>query len=197
MRYTMEKHITSISCYKQMSILFFATCLCAPLWAASERDELRIDIGLSIFPRVLAVDTQFQDKLTTQNQVRLAFVYSHDQKKANYLADLMLEKRSIIANAKVITEAVSIKELLKINPHKYAAIFVAEKLADEQMTVLVGISVTRSRILFSPFIGDVERGVTIGVMITSRVWPYLNMNTMKEAGINLNVLLVKYAKRYE
>lgn len=193
----MANRITSNSRYSHFLLLLFATTVCAPLSVADERDELRIDIALSIFPRVIAVDRQFRDKLTSQNQVRLAFVYSNDQKKAKKLADLMLIKRSSIANAKIIVEAVSITELLTLNPHKYAAIFVAEILTDAEVAVLVGLSVTQSRILFSPFNGDVERGVTIGLMITSRVWPYLNMKTISEAGISLNSLLVKYAKRYE
>lgn len=180
-----------------LCIFFVVVAIPGAVWAASEVDELRIDIGLSIFPKVIAVDTEFKKKLTAKNRVRLAFVYLRDRKKAVYLAKLMLEKRSTIASAIVVADAISINELLKLKPNKFAAIFVAEKLSEADFAELVGISVAQNRILFSPFLGDVERGATIGIMITSRVWPYLNMNTIAESRLRLNELLIKYAKHYE
>ena len=165
--------------------------------AASERDELRVDIGLSIFPRVLAVDHHFRHKLSKNKNVKIAFVFSSDKKKAEQLAALMLEQRAAIANAPLKTVAISLDQLLILQFNDFSAIFVSEKLSRTEIAELVDLSISKSRIVFSPFIGDVERGATVGIMITSRVWPYLNMQTIDDSHINLNELLIKYAQRYE
>ncbi|MFV2054922.1 MAG: hypothetical protein ACC707_00580 [Thiohalomonadales bacterium] len=166
-------------------------------WAVSEKNGQRIDIGLSIFPRVLAVDNDFRHKLTAQGQVKIAFVYSTDQKGAEKLARLILRQRSTIANVSVDAVAISIDALLRKKDQEFSALFIAEKLSNVEIAELVELGSSNSRIIFSPFFGDVERGVTIGIMITSRVWPYLNMQTIADSHIKLNELLIKYAKHYK
>jgi hypothetical protein len=51
--------------------------------------------------------------------------------------------------------------------------------------------------MFSPFVGDVERGATAGIAITSRVKPFFNVKTLKRADIDINPILMKLSKRYE
>jgi hypothetical protein len=164
---------------------------------ASEVNERRIEIGLSLFPRVLAVDMQFHNKLNDDKKARLAFVYVHDKDKATLLAKMLASKNSIIANVPVRAVAVSVDELKEKSSQRFTGMFVVEKLSTGNVEQAIQYSVKNSVILFSPFSGDVERGVSIGLLITSRVWPYLNNKTIKNAGIQLNELLVKISKQYE
>ena len=52
-------------------------------------------------------------------------------------------------------------------------------------------------IVFSPFEGDVERGVQCGIAVQARVRPFLNMKSLKSAGVSLKPFFLKVAKKYE
>ena len=42
---------------------------------ANEEEKRRVDISLSIFPRIVAVDNNFRSKLGSENKVQLVFLY--------------------------------------------------------------------------------------------------------------------------
>jgi hypothetical protein len=176
-----------------LSLMFF----CVGKSLASEVSDRRLEIGLSLFPRVLAVDTQFHNKLTPQNTARLAFIYVNDKGKATSLAESLMNSKPIIAKVSVETVAVSVDELDGQSSQKYTGMFITEKLSQQDVERVIHYSTSNGIILFSSFSGDVERGVSIGLLITSRVWPYLNVQMINKAGIQLNELLVKISKRYE
>lgn len=164
---------------------------------ADEAEDRRVDISLSLYPRVLAVDLGFKQKLDQDGKARLLFIYQTDRSKALRYARKLQEKFPSISHVSVRVDIGNVDDVSASDSASVTAYFIAERLTPDAFERIREHSVEQGRILFSPYPGDVERGATIGIMITSRVQPYLNMATIKQAGIELNPLLVKLARRYE
>lgn len=180
-------------------ILFaFACSAFSNIAFADEEEKRRIDISLSIFPRIVAVDNDFRLKLGESNNVNLVFVYHEGEKFARNLSRLLVSKNKNIGGMEIQASALSLDELLddKID-HQLTAIFITERLSDVDMERVLAFAERRSRIVFSPFAGDVERGATVGISVTNRVKPYFNMATLKRTSVDINALLMKMSKRYE
>ena len=164
---------------------------------ANEASDRRVQISLPLFPRIVAVDKKFQEKLTEDNKARLVFVYDRDKSKANDLAKTVGSTNKNIVNVRVDTVPVPLVEQLKANSPTPTAIFVAEPLGEADFKELVLYSINKGIIVFSPYSGDVERGATVGLAITSRVFPYFNNNTLEASGVEINPILLDMSKRYE
>ncbi|MEE8379924.1 MAG: hypothetical protein V3R49_06085 [Gammaproteobacteria bacterium] len=180
-------------------ITFFAVAVVADsLGYVDEEEKRRVDISLTIFPRIVAVDNDFRSKLNGGNKVHLVFLYIEGKSRARSLSQSLKQKNKNIGGMRVRASAVSLDELLisgkKIKP---TAIFISEHVSDDDLNKILAYSRAKSWIVFSPFVGDVERGVTVGISITNRVKPYFNLSTLKESGIVINALLMKMSKRYE
>ena len=164
---------------------------------ANESTDRRVQISLPLFPRIVAVDSKFQDKLTVDNKARLVFVYDRNKTKAKELAKTVGKANKNIVNVRVDTVPVPLVEQLKENTLTPTAIFVAEPLGEADFKELVLYSINKGIIVFSPYSGDVERGATVGLAITSRVFPYFNKHTLESSGIEINPILLDMSKRYE
>ena len=165
---------------------------------ADEGEKRRVDISLTIFPRIVAVDNNFRSKLSPENKVQLVFLYVDEKDRAASLSKSLKIKNKNIGGMSVDVKEVSVDELLNMGKGSVStAIFLSERLSDDDLKKIITFSEERSRIVFSPFTGDVERGVTVGISVTNRVRPYFNLSTLKSSGIAINALLMKMSKRYE
>lgn len=166
--------------------------------AADEKERRRVDISLSIFPRIVAVDNHFRDKLGEDKTVRLFFLYDKDRENAEDLAQRMNKSGQGIGGREVLAEAVSVdKAVLAAGDELPMAIFVTEHLGDARLLRAMLFAEKYNRLVFSPFTGDVERGVTVGISVTNRVKPYFNMHALQRSKIAINALLMKMSRRYE
>jgi len=177
-------------------LLVAATSVVAGWVMADEADSRRVDISLSIFPRIVAVDNHFRDKLNAENKAYLLFVYDKNEKYAQQLADRMQEGNANIGGMKIVAKGISVAADLEEDSPP-TAIFVVEKLNEAQLNKLIDYSNKASRLLFSPFLGDVERGVSVGISVTNRVKPYFNLFSLRESKVSINALLMKMSKRHE
>jgi hypothetical protein len=195
------KQYITLSARRGAYLVLVCLLLTSVTWAgylmASETSERRVKISLSIFPRVIAVDNHFRDKLTSNHKAHLVFVYDKDRDKSEELREIFLQKNNSVAGMKLEVESVNVRDLVVTGMHSPTALFVTERLADEELAELVAYAISKHIILFSPFAGDVERGATAGIAVTSRVKPYFNVNTLKQSEIEINALLMKLSKRYE
>lgn len=163
---------------------------------ADESDSRRVDISLSIFPRIVAVDNHFREKLNKDKKAYLLFVYDKDEDYAQQLAERMRKANANIGGMKVIIKTASIMdELSEDNPP--TALFVVERLGDGELRKIMAFAKKTHRLLFSPFSGDVERGVTVGISVTNRVKPYFNLTSLRQSKVVINALLMKMSKRHE
>lgn len=164
---------------------------------AGETSDRRVQISLSIFPRIVALDNNFNSKLSNDGVATLAFVYRNNNEVAKDLVTLTSKRIASLAGRKLLTVAMQLEMQLDAISHKPTALFVSEPLGDIEFQLLLDYAVTHHVLLFSPFLGDVERGATVGIVITSRVRPYFNMNTLTKSSIEINATLIKMSKHYE
>ncbi len=185
--------------YNALKTVLAVLCLfvIAHAGIANEATDRRVQISLPLFPRIVAVDNRFREKLTADNKARLVFVYDRDKSRANDLAKTVGTANKNIVDVRVDTVPVPLIEQLKENSQTPTAIFVAEPLGEADFKQLVLYSINRGIIVFSPYSGDVERGATVGLAITSRVFPYFNNNTLEASGVEINPILLDISKRYE
>ena len=190
-----------VFCVRHMAILIVFVALGAAAdnaGYADEEEKRRVDISLTIFPRIVAVDNNFRSKLDSKRKVNLIFVYSGGEERAEFLAESLETKNKYIGGMGVVASAMSANELLSGNyKGDVTAIFLSERLNEDILKNIVAFAAKKNRIVFSPFTGDVERGVTVGISVTNRVKPYFNTSTLKNSGIVINALLMKMSKRYE
>ena len=165
--------------------------------SANDATDRRIQISLPVFPRIVAVDNHFHKKLLPKDKVLLVFLYESDKDKAETLAASLKEKLTNVAGLEFAAAAVSVREQLAADAPIPTALFAAELFSEKTFALILEYSVKQQRILFSPFVGDVERGATAGIAITSRVNPFFNIKTLKRADIDINAVLMKLSKRYE
>lgn len=165
---------------------------------ASESEKRRVDISLTIFPRIVAVDNGFRSKLGPENKAQLIFLYVDEKDRATSLAEALKLKNKNIGGMGVSAKAVSLNDILSVNKEfNSTAIFLSERLGDDDLKKIIKFSVERNRILFSPYAGDVERGAMVGISVTNRVKPFFNLATLKKSKIVINALLMKMSRRYE
>ena len=177
------------------SMLMFAVIVSTSF--ANEAIDRRVQISLPLFPRIVAVDNNFQSKLTDENKARLVFIYDRNKLKAREMASEVGKSNQNIVNIEVDSVSISLKEQLQENTTIPTAIFVAEPLGESDFKELVLYGIKKGIIVFSPYSGDVERGATVGLSITSRVFPYFNNNTLEASGVEINPILLDMSKRYE
>lgn len=163
---------------------------------ADESEQRRVGISMSIFPRIVAVDNHFRDKLDEDNKARLLFVYDSDKEFAQELADRIKKDSGNIGGMYVEASVISVSSTLPESSVP-TAIFIAEKLSDVQLKKVMAYAEWENRLLFSPFSGDVERGVMVGISVTNRVKPYFNLPALRRSKVVVNALLMKMSKRYE
>lgn len=163
---------------------------------ADETEKRRVDISISIFPRIVAVDNHFREKLDKEKNARLLFVYDEDKSFAEEVAGRVGKDGSNIGGMKVTTHVASADGAFPENDVP-VAIFLVEKLSDEQLANVIAYAESVHRLVFSPFSGDVERGVMVGISVTNRVKPYFNLGQLRRADVVINALLMKMSKRYE
>jgi len=177
--------------------LVSALLVCFTSIYASDASDRRLQIALSIFPKIVAVDTDIRKKLDNNKQLLLAFIYKFDDDKSRQLSNRLKRKTKKIAGLSYKTVMIKLNGRLDSELFSPAAIFLTERLAAKSFSRIMRFAKRNQILVFSPFTGDVERGATVGIAITSRVKPYFNMRTLQDSSISINALLMKVSKRYE
>lgn len=163
---------------------------------ADENERRRVDISLTLFPRIVAVDNHFREKLVESNQASLVFIYERERDYVEDLVNRLLEERDNIGGMGVRAVAARVDDLL-VSKEVPTAIFLAERLSGESLDRVMEFAKANNRLVYSPFNGDVERGVTVGVSVTNRIKPFFNITVLRESKIVINALLMRVSKRYE
>lgn len=172
-------------------------CLVASnILLADETEKRRVDISVSIFPRIVAVDNHFREKLDKDKKARLLFVYDSDEKFAQNLAERIGNPDHNIGGMPIVARVINVAEELP-DEEVPVAIFLVEKLSDTQLAKILDYAESTHRLVFSPYSGEVERGVMVGISVTNRVKPYFNLATLRRSKVVINALLMKMSKRYE
>ena len=166
---------------------------------ASENRQVRI--GLRIFKAVLAADKDLSLKTNGDESLEIALLYTSHSDKANKFGKELLamgksEKRGNIRGKRIDVKPIHIEKLHTLI-RQPAALFIIDPLNQDQLKRVIDFAKTHRRLLYSPFQGDVERGVMAGLAIETRVRPHINQASLEASSVNLRSFFFKVAKIYE
>ncbi|MCP4659690.1 MAG: YfiR family protein [bacterium] len=162
---------------------------------AGQREERRIRAGLDLFPTFLAADLDIERKRDPVEELLLVLVYVDRQREAEEMAR-QLEKTETIRGMPLRVEVTNDLSPSSYARHPAAGIFLTEQLNDGLPSVL-RYAETHHVLVFSPFEGDIERGVPAGILISDRILPHVNVKALDAAGIRLKPFFLRIAQRYE
>lgn len=170
---------------------------CHALVADTNTDR-RITVGLKLFPVLLAADTEAENRTGSNGHLNVQLLYVEDRQAAEHAAQQLALDLENIRGTRVDIRPVSLSTYLD-GPQGAAplALFLTERLNPGELQRLVRKASAEAVILFSPFEGDVEKGVLAGVSVQASVRPYLNKSTLAQTGVALKPFFLKVAKLYE
>jgi len=154
----------------------------------------RLQIGINLLPAVIAANNGLTN-FAEDESLPIYFVYLAN----NHVAELL--KRSFgrveqIKNRRLDTRAISLDQLLALDIVPMSTIFVAEPM-EGRLDALIEYSKSKRALLFSPFKGDVDKGVASGFHVTDRVRPLVNMDSLKQSKIQLKAFFLRIAVKHE
>ena len=161
--------------------------------AAQDVIPPRLQIGIGLLPAVIAANKQISSESADPLPVYL--VYQNNRLLAERLKP-GLEKVERIKQRKLEIKSISLDDLLASKPGAAGAIFLAEEL-DGDLESLIEFVEKQKILLFSPFKGNVERGVAAGFRVTDKVLPMVNMNALKKSNIQLKAFFLRVAVKHE
>ncbi len=158
--------------------------------------EGRVAIGLELFPRLLALDVELEQKRSTDGSLRVWVVYSSQSREADRCADVLRRKAAMIRGTRTTFSVSSVADLVSaVSPP--TAILIVEPIPAGDRERVLAYARQHQRIVFSPFEGDVERGVTAGIFIGARVQLYFNVRALDASRVRLDPGLLRLSRVYE
>ena len=166
-----------------------------PTQKADEPANRRAWSGIDLFPSFLAADSDIAEKKGSDGALHLLLVYKNRQDLAENMRT-HLEKVKKVNDIPIRIRITGIDDLNDRVEPSLAGIFLVERIGDEIETV-IRLGREHRAVVFSPFAGDVERGVSSGMVITDRILPYVNVEAMRLSGISIKPFFLRIAEQYE
>ena len=166
---------------------------CRALTADTNTDR-RIAVGGKLFSVLLAADQQAETKVTGKGSLSVGVLYADDERAA-----IAAQQALPLEDVRGIDVQLSVLPLSDYlaNPAPYFALFIAQRLNAEELDQLVRKTTAAGVILFSPFEGDVEKGVLAGISVQASVRPYINQHTLRNSAVDIKPFFLKVAKIHE
>lgn len=164
---------------------------------ADSYDERRVRTGARLFRSMLAADTGLEQRREADGSLRV-WLYAVDPTLGDEISALISPadaSKSRLRGMAVRVERAT--ELPGDGGHAPAGVYLASMPNDAELDRLVRWSITHGVIVYSPFEGHVERGVAGGLAIEAKVQPYVNLETLRAAGVELKPLFLKVSKVYQ
>jgi hypothetical protein len=162
---------------------------------AQEWEDPRIWAGLDLFPSLVAADQDIARKYGPDGKLFLVLMYVDERQTAEEMA-LYLAKIEHIRGIPIRIELTDDTSMKSYEDIPLAGIFLTQRLGRELGDV-IRYGMEHHTIVFSPFEGDLERGVLGGIAISDRILPYVNMEAMRSWGIRIKGFFLRIAERYE
>lgn len=179
-------------------VLLVAIVYAAAPSVSDDFTERRITAGAKIFRALLAADVDIDQKTCRSGELRLGLLYS-DQTDNAEMAAATLGRRgdACIRKLKISIEILSFAECIANDREPLAGVFLTQRLNTAKLRTLTDFANEHHMVVFSPFEGDVERGVQSGIAIEARVRPYLNAKALDAAQVRLKSFFMKVAKVHD
>lgn len=169
---------------------------------AAELDVRRIRSGLKLFKSVLAADRDLARKRAVDGKLLALLIYTDEQQKAEELAKELTNKLSgskpvLIRKMQLKTKVVHISDLKDYADKRVAGVYLTQALGMPNLANLIHFGIDKRLIVYSPFEGDVHKGVFVGMSIGTRAYPLINLDTMEASKLRIKSFFLKVAKKYE
>ncbi|NQZ06846.1 MAG: hypothetical protein HRT35_06765 [Algicola sp.] len=178
--------------------------LCVVTWPsyAQEFDERRVRSGLKLFRTVLAADRDIHRKRTVDDKLLVLLVYTNAQHNAKTFAEELENlglgnKKGMIRNMPIKVKVINNKQLVSYREKRVAGVYLTQSLFDDELAKLVQFGIDKHVVVYSPFEGDVDKGVFGGLVIDTRIHPLINIDTMKASKLRIKSFFLKVAKKHE
>jgi hypothetical protein len=125
----------------------------------------------------------------------LLLVHRDDVTQVERLATVLRDKGAI-RGIPLRVDVVEAQRLADYPGKGVAGVFVAQRMGSD-IAAIVDFCRNHRALSFSPFEGDVERGVAAGIAVSDRVLPYLNLAAVDAAGLRIKPFFLRIAERYE
>ncbi len=180
---------------KCMLRLLLVFCLLSKFVSADEREQRMIRAGLDLFPSLLAADLDITQKQNADGKLLLVLLCvdkkTTEAKMAEHL--MKIEKIRGIPIQVEISDDISFGSY---SDHKPAGVFLIQPF-NEEIDSIIQFTREHNIIVFSPFEGDVKRGILGGIIVSDRILPHVNMNALQLSGIRLKPFFLRVSERYE
>jgi hypothetical protein len=175
------------------------TCLIVMLFSDAgaysvERDELRVRAGLDLFPSLVTADLDIAKKKGSDGSLTLLLIYTDNRAQAVLMSETLSALKKI-RNIPIRVEVSNDLTMRSYADNPPAGIFLTQHLY-ERLPEIIKFAIDKGVILFSPFQGDVEKGVLGGLHISDRVLPYINKPAMNAAGIDIKQFFMRVSVIY-
>ena len=194
MRFSIVNHdkIKRVFCLLMIPLLILVLSCSHNLYAETSEDR-RAWVGIDLFPSLLAADKDITEKKGDHGYLILGLVYSDRKALAEEIGRYM-EKVGYIRGIPIKVEIIRTSSLEKATA--LAGIFLCEPVTNG-LDQIINYVKKEHIIIFSPFWGDVERGVSGGMLISDKITPYLNLKSIKQSKIQIKPFFLRIAKKYE
>jgi hypothetical protein len=168
--------------------------LSAAVARAGDREESRAWAGLDLFPSVLAADAEIADKRGPDGALPLIILYQTDRELAEEMGR-RLARTGTIRGIPIQVEIARNPASMQETDSPPAGVFLAEpRIGDLEAVIEFGRE--NRRLVFSPFAGDVERGVPAGIAVSDRILPLVNAESLDAFGLRLKPFFLRIAEVY-
>jgi hypothetical protein len=147
---------------------------------------------------MLAADLNLEKKTLVDGRLLVVFIYKDDVDRARELADAFAQGRSgsaePIRGLPIVTELSSDPTLAAYGSRIPAGVFLCQSPEATALRGIVQVGIAKSLIVYSPFEGHVESGVTGGLTVEAQVRPFVNQKTLAASRISLKEFFLRVAK---
>lgn len=191
----MNRLNTIQSCLKTIFSLILLIWSHSGYLHAGQFEERRAWLGLDLFPSFLAADMDITSKKGPDGALLLLLVHDNNPELAEDMAR-HLQRIRAIRGAPIRVAAIQKNDFAKYRDAAAAGIFLAQRMG-AALDRFIEFGRTRGVIVFSPYEADVERGVAGGIVISHRIFPYINKETVDASGIKFKEFFLRVADIYE
>lgn len=164
---------------------------------ADSYDDRRVRAGARLFRALLAADTALETKAAPDGALHVVIIGGdrglNDDVSALISPTEDAEKARIRGLNVSIARHATLADI-PADGGRLVGVFLASAPPQAELDKLIRWSIEKRVILYSPFEGHVERGATAGIVIESKVQPYLNAKTVQATGLELKPFFLKVAK---
>lgn len=165
-------------------------------------ENFRVLNGLKMFKSILQADQDIKDKHNPDNGLDIVFLYHRDVKQAERLARSFLrmgrgDNKGRIRDMPIFVHLVNDLSQIDAQNIAVAGLFVLDKLDTPEIQSVAQLGLQRNIVTYSPYQGDVEKGIFSGLTIDTSPKPFINATVMNESGIRIKSFFLRVATLYE